>query len=68
MKILGKTVQLALKQVIFSKEHTREDGVIVCAPKWYVRLVNTKGFGWVDEAKVSLDVWSYRKAKGKWSV
>jgi hypothetical protein len=65
MKILGKAVQVALKQVIFSKEHTREDGVIVYAPKWYVSLVNTKGFAWVDEAKVSLDEWSYYKSKGE---
>lgn len=65
MKILGKAVQLALKQVIFSGEHTREDGVVVYAPKWYVKLVNTKGFGWVDEAKVSLDEWSYYKSKGE---
>ena len=66
MKILiAKAVQIALEKVILSGEHTGEDGVVVYAPKWYVRLVNTKGFGWVDEAKVSLDEWSYYKAKGE---
>jgi len=66
MKILvAKAVQIALKKVIFSREHTREDGGILCAPKWYVRLVNTKGFGWIDKVKYDLDVWSYYAARGE---
>ena len=65
MKIVGKVVHGALIKAIYSKEHTREDGVVVYAPKWYVKLVNTKGFSWIDEAKVSLEEWSYYKSKGE---
>ncbi len=62
-KVTGLVIQATLRKFIFSKESTINGSLYAC-PEWYYKLVSTKGFGWVDEVKVSLDEWSWEASKG----